>query len=186
MLVLVVDAYPDDDEDGRLITSLIDTLQAKGHTVDHYRVAVEMGHVFMTETEHRAYETDEPLQSDATRDAARRVLACDAMVFGYPTTLFGVSPLLKSWLERVMVMGVAFRLDERRRIRPNLANVRRLGALTTTPHGRLATWRARDLGQRTLMRTLRLNCHPLCRRTYLRLESGRAEPEQVGRRFAAW
>ncbi len=91
-----------------------------------------------------------------------------------------------------MVLGVAFVFDAKQRVRPGLKNVRRLGVVTTTPHSRFATWRARDLGYRTIMRTLRLNCHPLCRRTFIRLPAGHVagkvgvESSDVADRLRAW
>jgi len=117
------------------------------------------------------------------------VKAADALVFVYPTTLFGVPPVLKGWLERVMVLGVAFVFDAKRRIRPGLTNVRRLAAVTTTRHSRRVTWRARDLGYRTIMRTLRMNCHARCRQTFVRLPESLSEEDHdhvLARRFRRW
>ena len=53
-----------------------------------------------------------------------------------------------------------------------MVQVKRIGAITTSPHSASATRSAGDLGRRTILRTLRLNCHKFCRRTFLRVESG--------------
>lgn len=169
MRVLVVDAFPPGHADGAVVDAAIHRLEAAGHRVEHHPVARDRFATFMTADERRAYETDEPLIAEETRAAAAAVRRADALLFCYPTTLYGVPPRLKGWLERVMVLGVAFVFDRKRRVRPGLTNIRRLGVVTTSPHGRLRTWRARDGGYRTIMRTLRLNCHPLCRRTFIRL-----------------
>lgn len=183
MRVLLVDDFPAGNPDSHVVARSIAALEARGHEVDHLSLdSVEFAG-FMTATERRAYETDEPLQADATRDSARRVQECDALLFCYPTVLFGVPPRLKSWLERVMVLGVAFVFDNKRRVRPGMTNVRRIAVVTTTPHTRRSTWQARDIGRRIVMRTIRLNCHPLCRRTFVRLHAD-ANSGQVAERLS--
>lgn len=169
MRVLVVDSYPETDPDAHVVATAIAVLEANGNRVERLCLNTVEFSGFMTAEERRAYETDQPLVAAETKSSAAAVQRCDALLFVYPTVLFGVPPRLKSWLERVMVLGVAFVFDEKHRVRPGLKNVRRLGVVTTSPHSRLATARARDLGYRTFMRTLRLNCHPLCRRTFVRL-----------------
>lgn len=169
MRVLVVDAYPADHVDADVVGQAIATLQAHGNQIDYLSLAGDEFAAMMSAAERSAYETEAPLLADETKTGAARVQQADALLFCYPTTLFSVPPRLKSWLERVMVKGVAFVFDKKQRVRPGLTNVRRLGVITTTPHSHRATLRARDLGYRTFMRTLRLNCHPLCRRTFIRM-----------------
>lgn len=170
MRVLVVDAFPSHHVDATVTAETVTVLEAQGNTVDLLSLDSPELSSFMTAEERRAYESDQPLISAATQASAAQVQAAEALVFCYPTTLFGVPPELKSWLERVMVMGVAFVFDDKQRVRPGLTNVRRLAVVTTTPHGVVRTANARDLGRRTIMRTLRLNCHPMCRRTFVRLQ----------------
>jgi len=172
MRVLVVDAYPAGHCDEHVVGQVVDELRVRGHAVELVSLAgAEFGAV-MTAAEWAAYETDQPLLATETKASAESVKRVDGLLFCYPTTLFGVPARLKSWLERVMVMGVAFVFDDKQRVRPGLTNVRRIGVVTTSPHSRRATWNARDLGYRTFMRTLRLNCHPRCRRTFVRLATG--------------
>ena len=58
---------------------------------------------------------------------ARLVKQADALVFVYPTWCWGLPAIMKGWIERVLVTGVAFRLDERSgRIKANLRHVRRI------------------------------------------------------------
>ena len=188
MRVLLVDAYPPADPCAHVTRSTVEALEASGHEVELLPVLPAFG-LTMTAAERAAYETDQPLLADETEAAAGSISRCEALVFCYPTTVFGVPPALKSWLERVLVPGVGFVLDEQRRVRPGITNVRRLGAVTTSPHSRARTWRAGDLGYRTLMRTLRLNCHPRCRRTYLRLgvtTSATVSNERIARAFQSW
>lgn len=186
MRILVVDAYAAGDPNTALVEVACQRLRERGHTVDLLELRRGGFDDFMSADEHRAYETEAPLLADATKDSAARVQACDALLFCYPTTLFGVPPILKGWLERVMVMGVAFRLDDARRVRPALHNVRRLGAVTTSAHRRSRVLRARDGGYRTLMRTLRLNCNPTCRTTFIRIDHRHATPRRAIAKLSRW
>ncbi len=172
MRVLVVDGFTEPSNDPGLAARVVSLLEAQHHDVESLSLAGAEYAGFMTAEERHAYETDEPLIDPAMKRSAQLVQSVDALVFVYPTTLFGVPPVVKSWLERVMVLGVAFVFDDSQRVRPGLTNVRRLGVVTTTRHNRRRIMRARDLGYRTFMRTLRLNCHPLCRRTFIRLGAG--------------
>ena len=74
---------------------------------------------------------------------------------------------MKGWLERVLVPGVAFVFDHKHRVRPGMQNIRRIGAITTSPHSRVARLRGRDAGKRTTARTLRLSAHKRCRTTFV-------------------
>lgn len=181
MRVLVLDAYDLDDPDRHVVDAVEAALEALGNEVERRTLVADGFARTMSAGERRVYETDEPLATDETRSAAGAVKAADAVVCCYPTRLFGVPASLKSWFERVLVLGVAFEFDRRKRIRPALTNVRRLGVVTTTPHGRVATFRARDLGRRTIMWTLRLNCHRFCRRSHLALPQGVASGDAEAR-----
>ena len=189
MRVLVVDAYPDDHPDAGVVQQAITMLTSQGNEVERLSLSGDEFATTMTAAERYAYDTDEPLIAAETKASAAMVQGTDALLFCYPTTLFGVPPRLKSWLERVMVMGVAFVFDDKQRVRPGLRNVRRIGAITTTPHSLRATLRARDLGHRTFMRTLRLNCHPLTRRTFVRMPTqvpAARYTDRLGRALRTW
>lgn len=184
MRVLLIDAYDEADPARTTASATAEALRANGCDVEHCRI-LELGFAsFMTDTELRAYRTPDPLVTPETRAAGAAVANADALVFCYPATLFGVPPALKSWHERVLVPGVGFRVDEKRRVRPGMTQIRRIGAVVTTPHGRLETLRARDLGRRTIMRTMRMNCHRWCRRTHVVLPA-RSDETAANRRITA-
>lgn len=189
MRVLVVDSFDSADDGHHLVGQVLDSLTNNGNEVDHLRLCTPAFDSFMTGPEWSAYETDSPLLAEETKDSAARVTSADALLFVYPTTMFGVSPRTKAWMERVLVPGVAFVFDEKQRVRPGLANVRRLGAVTCTPHGRRQTMRSRDLGRRMVLRTVRLNCSPTCRSTYVRLATGSPPgrtANQISRALRRW
>ncbi len=177
--MVLIDAYPTNDPDRVVVEAAAETLLAGGHAVERVGLVEQGFDPFMSEAERAAYHSDQPLLSDETRKAAALIDGADALLFCYPTTTFTVPALLKGWLERVLVLGVAFVFDDKGRVAPGMTQIRRLGVVTTTPHGWLATRRQGDLGRRTIMWTLRLNCHRRCRRTFVSVPRG-----GVGRRMA--
>ncbi len=169
MRVLLVDAFQPDDPDRRAAAAAVETLQAAGHLID--RLDVHDFEAVMSASERRAYHSDNPIVSDDVADSAERVRQAEALLFCYPSLAFAVPAVLKGWLERVMVPGVAFVFDDKHRVSPGMPNVKRVGAITTSTHSRIRRIRARDAGKRTTARTLRLSCHKRCRTTFLTLKS---------------
>ena len=165
MRILLLDGYDPSDHDRRVVVEAIEELQDGRHEVD--QLAVHEFNPVMSAAERIAYHTDHPVISDDVRDSADRLQAADALLFCYPSVVFNVPASLKGWLERVMVPGVAFVFDDQHRVRPGMQNIRRIGAITTSPHDRLRRLRSRDAGKRTTARTLRLSAHKRCRTTFV-------------------
>ncbi|MEX2625701.1 MAG: NAD(P)H-dependent oxidoreductase [Ilumatobacteraceae bacterium] len=92
---------------------------------------------------------------------------CDTIVFVYPTWWSGQPAMLKGWIDRVWVRGVAWELrDGADRLRPLLRNVRRLVVVTTHGSSKLVNALEGESGKRTVTRSLRLMCHPRCRTSW--------------------
>ena len=181
MRVLLLDAYRHDDPDRELADLTASELRDRGHVVDRLDLYAEGFDSFMSTEERRAYHESTNLLCDATIRSAALVKQVDAIAFCYPTVLETVPAVLKSWLERVLIPDVAFVFDKAGRIAPGMTNVRRLGALTTSA---AATKRRHDLGRRTLLWSLRLNCRRTCRTTFARFE--RADADQVRAALRRW
>lgn len=93
---------------------------------------------------------------------------CDSLIFIYPTWWYGMPAMLKGWMDRVLVPGIAFHMPDahRRSIRPAMHHVRRLAVFTTCGASRLVTTLVGAPGKRTLLRGLRPLCHPRSRVTF--------------------
>ena len=115
MQVLVVYCHPRPDSYCRaLCESAIAGLDRAGHDVvllDLYR---EGFRAQMNPEERRAYETDSPILDPMVARHAAAVAQAEAIVFVYPTWWWGLPALLKGWLDRVLVPGVAFTLVDGR------------------------------------------------------------------------
>ncbi len=98
------------------------------------------------------------------------LLWCDTLVLVYPTWWSGQPAMLKGWIDRVWVNGVAWTLpDGANRLRPALRNVRRLVAVTTHGSSKFINAIEGESGKRTLTRSLRTMCHPLARTSWIAL-----------------
>lgn len=93
---------------------------------------------------------------------------CNTLVLVYPTWWAGQPAMLKGWFDRVLVSGVAWELPAgANRLRPLLRNVTRIVAVTTHGSPKYVNVIEGEGGKRTITRSLRAMCHPLCRSTWL-------------------
>jgi NAD(P)H dehydrogenase (quinone) len=125
----------------------------------------------MTRAERAAYHTEQPLLDPLTTQHAELVLGAQMLAFVYPTWWSAPPAILKGWLERVLVTGVAFRFDARGKVRPALTHVRHIVGVST--YG--APWAyvkvLQDGGRRMITRALRMSCGLRTPTTWLGLYS---------------
>lgn len=89
---------------------------------------------------------------------------CDTLIFVYPTWWAGQPAMLKGWLDRVLVPGVAWELPEgANRLRPLLHNVRRIIAVTTHGSPKRINALEGESGKRIVTRSVRVLCNRWCR-----------------------
>jgi len=170
MQVVVVLAHPNDDSFCHAVAARATAgLEGAGHGVhllDLYALGVKAA---MSPQEHAAYHGDKPLLDPLLIEHAALVKSADALVFVYPTWWSSMPAVLKGWLERVMVPGVAFVFDAKGKVRPGLTNVRHIVGISTYGSPRAYVKFVNDNGRRTLTRALRLNTGLRTRRSWLAL-----------------
>lgn len=171
MRALVVHAHPDPDSfNAQLCRAAVEALRGGGHQVDVLDLYALGVRAAMTTEERLAYESDEPLLDPMLREHAALLQAAELLVFVYPTWWWGMPAILKGWLERVMVPGVAFVLDDRSRMRGGLRSLRRVVGITTYGSRRPEMFVLNDAGRRIVNRCVRILAPPLrCRSTWLAL-----------------
>jgi NAD(P)H dehydrogenase (quinone) len=160
MRALVIHAHPvDDGYSAALFSAAVSALQEAEHDVRSHQLYQEGFAAAMSPDEHRAYHTDTPIISDEIQRHVDDLRWAEVLVFIYPTWWAGLPAVLKGWLERVMVPGVAFAFDEKSgKVKPNLGNIKHLVGITTYGSPRWSNWLTGDGGRRTTMRALRMLC----------------------------
>lgn len=157
MRVLVVHAHPEPTSYSRALAhEAVAALAEAGHHVDLIDLYAERFSPCMTTAERRAYETDEPVLDPVVAAHARLVRGAEALVFVYPTWWSSLPAMLKGWIERTFVMGVAFELNPATsRVQPLLTGVRTIVGISTYGSPRRYVRIVNDNGRRTLTRGLR-------------------------------
>jgi NAD(P)H dehydrogenase (quinone) len=168
---LVVHAHPDPTSfNHAVVAAAVEGLRRSGTepvVIDLYAEGFDPR---MSAAERLAYESGEPILHEQVGRYAELVTGAHTLVVVYPTWWFGLPAILKGFLDRVLVPGVGFRIDERSgRIRPGLTNVRRIVGISTYGSPRTYVRLVGDPGRRTILRTLRLICHRRCRTRWLGL-----------------
>jgi putative NADPH-quinone reductase len=92
---------------------------------------------------------------------------CDTLIFVYPTWWYGLPAVLKGWLDRVLVPGLAFLMPEPGgTIKPGLTHIRGLAVFTTCGASWWLTTLVGAPGKRTLTRGIGLLCAKGHRRAF--------------------
>lgn len=126
----------------------------------------------------------EPGPDPAVASHADDLRWCERLVLVYPTWWSAQPAMLKGWIERVWVDGVAWELPVgANRLRGRLRNVRRIVVVTSHGSSRLMNGVQGPVGRRTVTRALRPLCHPLARTTWLALYGIDTAPDERRRAF---
>jgi NAD(P)H dehydrogenase (quinone) len=127
MRIMVLFAHPlEDSFNAALHRTVVTALRESGHEVDDCDLYAE-GFDPVLNAEERRYYHDETGNRAPVACYVERLLAADAMVLCYPTWSFGPPAILKGFLDRVLMPGVSFTL-ENGRARPALTHIRHLAA----------------------------------------------------------
>lgn len=157
MRVLIVGAHPRTDSLTHAALAAAERgARRAGHEVtvlDLYALGFDP---VMSAAERAAYHGDEPILDPMARAHAELVRTHDALVFVYPTWWNSLPAMLKGWLEKVMVEGVAFELVDGR-VRPALLHVRRIVGISTYGSPWWVVKAMHDGGRRMIARTLRMS-----------------------------
>jgi putative NADPH-quinone reductase len=144
-------------------------LELGGHQVIVRDLCAEGFRAAMSADEHRAYETDQPVLDPTVQSHIDDLRRAELLVVVYPTWWSSLPAVLKGWLERTMVPGVGFVLDDARRVRPGLTNIRRLVGISTYGSPWAYVKGINDNGRRTITRALRMSTGWRTRTSWLAL-----------------
>ena len=171
MRVLLVSAHPLADSFVAAVrTAAISGLEGGGHEVDLLdldRVGFEPRLSLQEWEAHRGGVTAQP---DDVRAHASRLQRAEALVLVYPTWWGAQPAIMKGWLDRVWVEGVAYtRPAGVARVRPDLTNIRFLVAVTTHGSPKRINAVEGEPGKRIVLRQVRALCHRRVRTRWIAL-----------------
>lgn len=130
MRVLLVHAHPVETSfNAALAQEIRRALARAGHQIDDCDLYAEGFDPVLSREERLRYH-DVPANRQGVENHVERLLAADGIVLSYPVWNFGMPAILKGYLDRVWLPGVAFRLEKGRVVR-NLQRLRHLAAVTT-------------------------------------------------------
>ena len=133
MRALVVDCHPREASFTAAVRDVVlDKLRAAGAEVRLTDLYARGFDPCLTAHELEIYEDTAANRTAVQRDCDD-LAWCDTLIFVYPTWWYGLPAMLKGWLDRVMVPGLAFLMPQadRETIRPGLTHITRLGVFTT-------------------------------------------------------
>jgi putative NADPH-quinone reductase len=181
--VLVVFGHPDGASFVAAVRDrAVGALERSGHAVDLLDLYAEGFDPRVSDAE---WSGAAPARSDPALSAhIARLQAAEALVFVYPTWWGGPPAMVKGWLDRVWVEGVAFRrVAGSNRPRARLTNVRRLVVVTTHGSTKWINAVEGEPGKRLVGRWLRVLCHPFARTRWIALYGVDQSDESARRRF---
>ena len=129
-----------------------ETLSARGWEVDDCDLYAEGFDPVLSLEERRGYH-DTDTNIAPVQAYVDRVRAADAMILCHPVWNFGYPAILKGFFDRVMLPGVAFRLEEGKLV-PCLDNLRKFAVVTTYGATPLRAFLAGDPPKRIFKRAI--------------------------------
>ena len=172
MRCLVVFCHPVETSFGAAILETARTaIRGAGHelrVIDLYRAQFDP--VLSTEEWH-SYFSDTNRNVAAVREYVEAMQWAESLVLIFPTWMYGPPALLKGWLERVWLPGIAFEVPRRRqrRVVGLFRNIRRFTVVTTSGSPRWWLYLIRDPCRSTFTRGVRVLFHRRCRIRWLQL-----------------
>jgi putative NADPH-quinone reductase len=165
--------------------AVIESATAAGHVVRHDDLHAQGFDPVLSREERRAHLAPASTKADVA-PWVDNLLWCEHLVLVYPTWWAGQPAMLKGWIDRVWINEVAWTLpDGASRLKPKLRNVRRITVVTSHGSTKLVNALEGEGGKRTVTRSLRPLCHPLCRTRWIALyDIDRATPAQRDRFLA--
>ena len=133
MRILLVLAHPLADSFAASVARTVkETLEGKGHTTDFLDLYAEDFDPRLTVAERASYFSENYDQS-AVEPYVARLKAAEGLILVFPQWWFNLPAMMKGFVDRVFVPGVAFENDAAGgRLVPKLANVRHFWVFTTT------------------------------------------------------
>ena len=132
MRVLVIWCHPRPDSfNAALRDAAMEGLTASGHSVELRDLYAVNFDPVLSEHQRGVY-FDEAENARGLENHVASLQCAEGLLLIYPTWWFGMPAMLKGWLDRVWLPGVAFHLQGGpKALKPLLTDIRRIGVVTT-------------------------------------------------------
>lgn len=118
----------------------LEALKAAGHEVDLLDLYVEKFDPVLSE-EARRYYHDTSRNQMGLESYIARLQRAEVLVVQFPTWCFSMPAMLKGFLDRMIMPGVAFDIGDPAHVKPMLGNIRRIIGIVTYGRPRyMALW----------------------------------------------
>ena len=155
MRILYLYCHPlADSYHGALRTVALAGLARAGHEVDLCDLYAERFDPVLGPTERRDYH-DLERNRRGLEGYVERLQRAEALIVQFPTWCYGAPAMLKGFLDRLFLPGVAFDLGDPAKVRPLLGNIRTVYGVVTYGRPRLAAWYMGDPPRKLVTRYLR-------------------------------
>ncbi|MGK7868648.1 NAD(P)H-dependent oxidoreductase [Falsiroseomonas sp. E2-1-a20] len=155
MRVLYLYAHPLEDSFHAAIRDAArDGLRAAGHETDLCDLYAEGFDPVLSAAERRGYH-EVPGNRGPVEDYVGRLERAEALVLSFPTWCFGLPAILKGWMDRVLLPGVSFRLEDGV-AKPNLLHIRKIAGISTYGRPRWTAMLVGDPPRMAVTRYLRV------------------------------
>lgn len=172
MRILIVFCHPYEKSNAAgLFDCARATLQANGHDLQIIDLHRDGFDPVLRRDEWLDYFSKPEKNIAALNDHVEKLRWAEGLVLIYPTWMYGPPAMLKGWMERVLLPGVAFEVAPKKnaRIVGGLNNIRYFLTITTSGSPRWWLRLVRDPGRNMIMRAMRILFHPNCRMRWLQL-----------------
>lgn len=188
MKTLVVHCHPVPDSfNAALFATSCDALRRAGNELRTIDLYAEGFDPVMKRDERECYNADPALIESRVQPHVDAVRWAEHLVFVYPVWFHGPPAMLKGWLERVFLPGVAFLVPQKKgeTARPGLLHIRRLTVVTSGGSPLWWLWVVGDPNRRLFGRAIRALCGKACKLTWLQLHSMNNVTQDDRARFIA-
>ncbi|MEX3009654.1 NAD(P)H-dependent oxidoreductase [Hoeflea sp. TYP-13] len=186
MRILLIFCHPYEESYGAALFDCAQSaLAARGHDVralDLYRDGFEP---ILGREEWLTYIGETEKNIAAVKSHVDALQWAEGLILIYPTWMYGPPAMLKGWMERVWLPGVAFDVapGKHKRAVGALKNIRLFIGITTSGSPWWWLRLVRDPGRSLFMRAQRVLFHPLCRMRWLQLHNMNHTTQEDRARF---
>ena len=186
MRILIVFCHPYEASYGAAVLERAQSsLQRNGHelkVIDLYREGFDP---VLSRDEWLRYMSEPEKNREALQEHVDALLWAEGLVMIFPTWMYGPPSMLKGWMERVWLPGVAFDVAPQRRagLIGRLHNIKQFTVITTSGSPRWWLWLIRNPGRNAFMRGQKPLFHPKCRMQWLQIFDMDHTTQQERQRF---